>query len=174
MRPWGWIAATGLVLVLLLFVGARSPTSLKHVIAVWFPEVAWVDAETLSRWMTREASKQPVILDVRSKEEFEVSHLGGALRADPDHPDIAALSLPPDSTVVVYCSLGVRSAAIVDELEAAGFTKVYNLKGGIFDWANDGLPIFRGGEPADQVHPYGKPWGLYLKRELRAPLEGVD
>jgi rhodanese-related sulfurtransferase len=165
-----WIAVATLALGL-LWVGLRSPTSLKYVIALWFPEVAWVDAETLSGWMKREPSEQPVLLDVRTRAEFEVSHLGGAVRTDPERPELAALSLQPDSTVVVYCSLGVRSAAIVDELEAAGVTKVYNLEGGIFEWANEGRPIFRNGEPSDRVHPYGKPWGLYLKRELRAPLE---
>jgi len=170
VKASSWIAAIALVLALLLLVGARSPTSLKPVIALWFPGVAWVDAETLSGWMQREPLERPVILDVRTKEEFEVSHLDGALRTDPDHPEIAALHLSGDSPVVVYCSVGVRSAAIVDELEAAGVAKVYNLEGGIFDWANEGRPIFREGEPADQVHPYGEPWGLYLKSELRAPL----
>ncbi len=170
LKPWIWLAGVSLVLGMLLFAGARSPSSLKHVIGTWFPDVAWVDAETLSGWMNREPSERPVILDVRTKEEFDVSHLEGALRTDPDHPDIAALNLRAETTVVVYCSVGARSAAIVDELVAAGFAKVYNLEGGIFDWANEGRPIFRDGEPTDQVHPYGEPWGLYLKSELRAPL----
>ncbi|MDH3199468.1 MAG: rhodanese-like domain-containing protein [Myxococcales bacterium] len=170
MKLWVWIAGISLALGMLLSVVARSPASLKPVIAVWFPEIAWVDAQTLSGWMNREPSERPVILDVRTKEEFEVSHLESAVRAEPGRPDIAALNLRADSTVVVYCSLGVRSAAIVDELEAAGVAKVYNLEGGIFDWANEGRPIFRDGKPAHQVHPYGEPWRLYLKSELRAPL----
>ena len=171
--PKRWVLVAGLTLALglLLSVGLRSPASLKPAIALFFPGVAWVDAETVAGWMARERSKQPVLLDVRTKEEFEVSHLGGAVRTDPDRPDVEALSLQPDSTVVVYCSLGVRSAAIVDELKAAGITEVYNLEGGIFEWANEGRPIFREGEPTDRVHPYGNPWGLYLKSELRAPLE---
>jgi hypothetical protein len=70
--------------------------------------------------------------------------------------------------VVVYCSVGWRSAALADRLLAAGLDDVHNLRGSIFDWANKGLPLVRDGEPAREVHPYGRLWGLLLRPELRA------
>ena len=71
--------------------------------------------------------------------------------------------------VVVYCSVGYRSAAIVQRIERAGVGRVYNLEGGIFAWANEGRPIFKDNARAKLVHPYDKLWGLLLHEDLRAP-----
>ena len=46
--------------------------------------------------------------------------------------------------------------------EAAGFEHVYNLEGGIFQWANEGRALYRAGEPAEKVHPYNRTWGRLL------------
>jgi rhodanese-related sulfurtransferase len=168
IRPWFWILALVLGLVATLWVGARSAISLRTVISARFPEVQWVDTATLSRWAKGAPEKQPEILDVRTEAEFEVSHLQGARRVDPDDPKIESLQIAPDATVVVYCSVGYRSAAIVKQLQRAGFTNVYNLEGGIFAWANDDRPLYRDGERADVVHPYDKLWGRLLREDLRA------
>ena len=44
-----------------------------------------------------------------------------------------------DSNVVVQCRSGKRSAKAASTLQDAGFTKVYNLTGGIIAWDKDGL-----------------------------------
>ncbi len=43
-----------------------------------------------------------------------------------------------------------------------------NLKGSIFQWANEGRPVVRDGEPVREVHPYDAVWGRLLDRDLRA------
>jgi len=43
--------------------------------------------------------------------------------------------------VVFVCSEGIRSALACDLAAAAGLTKIYNLEGGIIDWAAKGFPI---------------------------------
>jgi hypothetical protein len=43
-------------------------------------DVEWIDAETLSQSMKAPESAAPLLLDVRSEEEFAVSHLRGAVR----------------------------------------------------------------------------------------------
>jgi rhodanese-related sulfurtransferase len=43
--------------------------------------------------------------------------------------------------VVFVCSEGIRSALACDLAAAVGLTKIYNLEGGIFEWAAKGLPI---------------------------------
>jgi rhodanese-related sulfurtransferase len=108
-----------------------------------------------------------VVLDVRTPEEFAVSHLPGAVRVDPDRADLGSLAVAEESTVVVYCSVGYRSAAIAEALEAAGVERVYNLRGGIFAWANEGRPMIRDGAPVHRVHPYDPIWGRLLRKELR-------
>jgi len=149
---------------------AQSATSLKPVISARFPDVQWIDSATLSRWMKHKAPKHLVLLDARTKAEFAVSHLRGARRIDPDAPDIKSLRIPPDATVVVYCSVGYRSADIAHQLMGAGIGKVYNLEGGIFVWANEGRPVYRDKKRVKLVHPYDKIWGRFLHEDLRAPL----
>ncbi len=43
--------------------------------------------------------------------------------------------------VVFYCAQGIRSAVACEVAAAVGLTKVYNLEGGIIDWAAKGLPV---------------------------------
>ncbi len=43
--------------------------------------------------------------------------------------------------VVFACSEGIRSALACDLAAAAGLTKIYNLEGGILDWAAKGFPM---------------------------------
>ncbi len=143
---------------------AVSPTSLRPVIEARYPEVRWIDVATLGRWL---AGERPVVLlDARQPAEFAVSHLEGARRVDPDAPDVAGLGLARDARVVVYCSVGWRSASVADALRRAGYGDVHNLEGGIFAWANEGRPVSRDGRRVRAVHPYDETWG----RMLRAPL----
>ena len=147
---------------------ARSATAWKALISARFPDVRWVDAETLAGWMRGSEAKELVLVDVRNSEEQEVSQLQGAQLLDPVHPDIAALTIPDDATVVVYCSVGYRSAAIIEDLERAGIQNVYNLEGGLFDWANQDRPVYRGEARVEEVHPFNRLWGLLLRKDRRA------
>ncbi|RLB51408.1 MAG: sulfurtransferase [Deltaproteobacteria bacterium] len=168
ISPWFWIPALVLGLVVAIWVGARGAISFRTVISARFPEVQWVDSATLSQWARGAPGTQPEILDVRTEAEFEVSHLQGARRVDPDDPKIESLQIAPDATVVVYCSVGYRSAAIIKQLQRAGITNVYNLEGGIFAWANDDRPLYRDQERTSVVHPYDELWGRFLRKDLRA------
>jgi rhodanese-related sulfurtransferase len=46
--------------------------------------------------------------------------------------------------VVLYCETGTAAARLTRELHAAGFTKVFNLRGGLTAWRAEGLPLQRG------------------------------
>jgi rhodanese-related sulfurtransferase len=41
--------------------------------------------------------------------------------------------------VITQCKSGGRSAKALDELKSAGFSKVYNMDGGIMAWVKAGL-----------------------------------
>jgi rhodanese-related sulfurtransferase len=105
------------------------------------------------------------ILDTREKEEFEVSHLNGAkwVGFDTFKMDVVS-NLDKSKPVLVYCTVGVRSQAIGKKLTAAGFTKVYNLYGGIIQWSNESMPLFQNGRQTIQVHTYSITWGIWLKK----------
>ena len=143
---------------------AQSPESLRIVIAARYPDIQWVERATLAAWLRE--PQPPLLLDARQESEFAVSHLRGARRIDPDHP--RSDGLPRDRRIVVHCSVGARSGAVADALRRAGLRDVFNLEGGLFGWANAGLPVHRGEREVRAVHPYDAAWGRMLRRELPA------
>ena len=125
-----------------------------------YPTVKDIDIDTLKASLDQ---KNPLLLiDVRDKEEFAVSHLPGAVNLT----ETGEVTVAKDTAIIVYCSVGVRSAAFAKELSELGFTDVRNLRGSIFAWANKGYPLRRGDKPVEVVHPYDKKWGVLLNREL--------
>ena len=64
---------------------------------------------------------------------------------------------------MVYCSLGVRSEDIAEKLKKAGYTAVFNLYGGIFEWKNKGFSVVDlQNKETQKVHAYSKNWGKWL------------
>tara|TARA_B100000508_G_scaffold141091_1_gene146291 strand:+ start:17272 stop:17778 length:507 start_codon:yes stop_codon:yes gene_type:complete len=107
-----------------------------------------------------------ILLDTRENEEYEVSHLPGAIDFGYDHPNYSALPEADTSkTIVVYCSIGVRSENIAKVLKKRGFTKVYNMYGGIFLWADQFRPMEDDqGSSTKKVHGYNKFWGRWIEK----------
>jgi rhodanese-related sulfurtransferase len=116
------------------------------------------------------AGKTFYLYDVRSAKEFAVSHLKGAVRLE----DAGKVAVPKDSLIVVYCSVGVRSAALVHQLSRLGFTEAYNLEGSIFGWANRQLPLYVGDRKVHVVHPYNSRWGVLLDKQLHSYKPGPE
>jgi rhodanese-related sulfurtransferase len=129
-----------------------------------FPDVAHLPPASLATWLRDTGRTLPQIVDVRSEAEFAVSHLNAARRIDEKCTTAAALSsLEPGRPVVVYCSAGYRGATLARRLKNAGRHDVWNLEGGIFAWANAGLPVVRDGQYVEQVHPYSRIFKRLLK-----------
>ena len=111
----------------------------------------------------------PLLLDARTPAEFRVSHLRGARLVPFD--SVAALRLPGvarTQPVVVYCSVGVRSERLGERLHALGFRTVHNLHGGLFEWVNQGYPVYDSRGLTQAVHPYSALWGAWLRRGRKA------
>jgi len=75
------------------------------------------------------------ILDVREPHEYQICHLNGYLIPVGDLPK-RVHELDSSREIVAHCRSGVRSARAVNFLRRAGFKKVYNLTGGILEWAD--------------------------------------
>lgn len=130
-----------------------------------FPAVNSITTAEFAKWRSDSAKLQPLVLDARSPAEYGVSHLKSAIHIDPIvlHSK-NALRISNDSPIVVYCSIGYRSAKIAQQLQKQGFTSIYNLSGGIFEWANEGRPLFKDdNHQTEFVHPYDANWGKILK-----------
>ncbi len=111
------------------------------------------------------APTAPVLVDVRSADEFAVSHLPGAQHLDDRRALLALARANPDRTLVLYCSVGVRSSKAARWLRKQGATNVANLAGSIFEWHNRGLPLVNAEGPTTQVHGYNRFWrSRYLRR----------
>jgi rhodanese-related sulfurtransferase len=85
---------------------------------------------------------QIAILDVRTPEEFESGHVRNAANIDFKSPEFGQMisQLPKDKPYVVYCRSGHRSGLAMDAFKQLGFSKVYNVAGGISAWQQSGLP----------------------------------
>jgi rhodanese-related sulfurtransferase len=165
---------TGVIIAVVAFLGIRSidwfllKKSLKH----RFPKVEWISTQELADWLGSKDRPAPLLLDVRTPEEWNVSHLPGARRVDPSASvEAAAAEIAKETPIVTYCAVGYRSGDLATRLRAAGFTNVRNLEGSIFEWANEHRPLVHDDQPVKTVHPYNALWGRLLADDVRAPLK---
>ena len=75
------------------------------------------------------------LIDVREPNEYDFCHMKESRLVPLAQIPKSLKELNPTEEYVFYCHSGNRSAAAVDYLRRAGFTKVRNLKGGIDRWA---------------------------------------
>ncbi len=110
--------------------------------------------------------KDFVLLDSREQKEFNTSHIKDAKCVGYDFfkgKQISNMISDKNATIIVYCSVGIRSGTIGDKLIKMGYKNVYNLYGGIFEWKNNGLTVFDNNDKeTDNVHVFSKEWSKYL------------
>jgi rhodanese-related sulfurtransferase len=164
---------TGMIIAAVALLGIRSidwfllKKSLQH----RFPKVEWISTQELADWLGSKDRPPPLLLDVRTQEEWDVSHLPGARRVDPSASvETATAGVAKDTPIVTYCAVGYRSGDLATRLRAAGFTNVRNLEGSIFEWANEHRPLVHDDHPVKVVHPYNALWGRLLADDVRAPV----
>ena len=92
-----------------------------------------------------ERGLNPVLLDVRTKSEFETSplRLPGSLRLDPDEVERAPINIEQTQLIVAYCTSPdeATSERVTQALRARGWKSVRILKGGLGGWTNARLPV---------------------------------
>ena len=110
--------------------------------------------------------KSPLFLDTRAYAEFNVSHIAQAQWVGYEEFTLDKVkNIDKGTPIVVYCSIGVRSERIGRKLIAAGFSRVQNLYGSIFEWVNQGYPVVDStGQPTQRVHAYSPAWGIWLNK----------
>ncbi|MEL6816849.1 MAG: rhodanese-like domain-containing protein, partial [Cyanobacteria bacterium J06598_3] len=99
-----------------------------------------------------EQGRAPLILDVRSPEEYAEGHIPGAVnipfREMPDQLNkLRQLSSQLDGEpgeVIIYCERGVRANIAEQSLIEAGFTTTIQLTGHMKAWRDGNLPIETG------------------------------
>jgi phage shock protein E len=98
---------------------------------------------SVTEFSAKVAEAGVITLDVRTPGEFAEGYIQGARLIDFQsgnfENEIAALD--KNATYAVYCRSGNRSGQAVKVMQDAGFTNVFNMNGGVIDWANAGLPL---------------------------------
>ena len=139
---------------------------LEMLIKQRFPDVKTIKISQFAQWLHEKTSPPPLIIDARSQAEYAVSHIKSALHIEPNMVQLSEISL--NNPILVYCSIGYRSAELAQKLQQKGFENVFNLSGGIFQWVNQENPIFQNTHQVEIVHPYNLIWGKLLKSKYHA------
>ena len=112
-----------------------------------------------------------IILDTRELKEFEISHIKHAIPVGFNQFDINFVESKiqdKNKPIVVYCSLGIRSEIIAFKLKKAGYTHVFNLYGGIFEWKNKDFKIYNSEEQeTEYVHAFDETWSKWLEKGIK-------
>ena len=156
------------------FVGClnRSDAQVKN--PKFQKKLQWLLRHNVEEISIKEAKalESATYLDSREKSEYETSHIKNAIWVGYNDFDINSVeSLDKTKPIVIYCSVGYRSEKVTKKLEKAGFTKVYNLYGGLFEWYNEGLPIVdNNDEQTDKIHTYNKKWSKWVNKRKQGKL----
>ncbi len=88
------------------------------------------------------AGEAHLLIDVREDNEFAAGHAQGAQHLGKGiiERDIEAKVPGRDTTIVLYCGGGYRSALAADALQSMGYSRVISLDGGWRAWNEAGLP----------------------------------
>ncbi|MBW1298071.1 rhodanese-like domain-containing protein [Aquimarina litoralis] len=83
------------------------------------------------------------LVDVRTPKEYGDGHIEGAINIDFTDENFETLLSEIDKSkpVAVYCGRGGRSGKCSAYMKKAGFTKIYDLDGGITEWKYKGKPV---------------------------------
>lgn len=83
------------------------------------------------------------LIDVREPHEFVGGHIAGAELVPLATVVDAAAAWDPTQPTLLICRSGNRSGRAAAELARRGFTRLYNLVGGMLEWEANGLPMAR-------------------------------
>lgn len=144
----------------------RNPLNWQQIDAEIRNKFSDVEHIDINQFVDATENKDAVlIIDVRAPEEYAVSHIPGALNIT-DPSKIADLAKASDKDVIVYCSVGYRSAIVAQEILDSSDIEVANFQGSIFAWANAGMALENKSGTTKDVHPYDNHWGQLLEENV--------
>lgn len=160
--------ATFLILLFTSLSFAKAQTAFdKKLKSLYRNSVATITPNEL--WTLMDSGTPVVLLDIRSSEEYRISHIRTANFLDYGSFNTRMVEkFNKESPIIVYCSVGYRSERVGEKLKSAGFKNVKNLYGGIFQWVNEGHPVVnKTDHPTDSVHTYNKNWSQWLTKGIK-------
>ena len=104
-----------------------------------------ISPQQLQERLVAAAATKPLLLDVREPWEFQICSLPGSLLMPMRTVPARIAELDNDSETVVICHHGMRSMQVAMFLEREGFSRVFNLTGGVDGWARgveSSMPVY--------------------------------
>lgn len=96
-----------------------------------------IDPSTLQDMQTNALQ----LVDVRNDDEVARGVIDGAMHIQLNSLPMRLSELKEEIPIVFYCHSGVRSAHACAYLAEHGYTRLYNLRGGILAWSKAGFPL---------------------------------
>jgi rhodanese-related sulfurtransferase len=127
-----WVMTSGLFIVTILLIQDFVETAFrKH------KTVSPTEAVVLMN------NDDTVVIDVREASEYAEGHIEGARHIPLAKIEERAFELQDykQKPVIVTCQSGTRSPAASRKLTSLGFTRVFEMKGGLLAWEDQKLPI---------------------------------
>lgn len=91
-----------------------------------------------------EIGEDIMIIDVRNKNEYDTSHIAGAVHYEFEELSrIAEDELPKTKKVIIYDKTGDRSMLVTEQLVRQGYTEVESMIGGTLKWEDDGYELVK-------------------------------
>jgi rhodanese-related sulfurtransferase len=86
-----------------------------------------------------------IVIDVREQGEYAQGHVPNARHIPAGELERRSKELEKlkDHPVILCCASGARSGSCANQLRKAGFSRIYNLRGGMMEWQKAGQPISR-------------------------------
>ena len=128
---------------IVLVVGAAAVV-LVIVAAIFFlsrPTTVAAQKIAPAQYQQQFASVTHVLIDVRRPDEFATGHIANAINIPVENLADRLAEIPHDKPIVVYCHSGNRSGKAASTLSQAGYTQVYDIRGGLNAWSGAGLPL---------------------------------
>jgi rhodanese-related sulfurtransferase len=104
---------------------------------------ALAEISEISPQQLQNPGQEIVVIDVRTRGEYDSGHIPGALHVPWDSivgkPE--QLEAYRGKTIVTYCAVGVRAMRALEALQQAGYPKLGHLAGDIPAWSQAGLPL---------------------------------
>ncbi len=94
-----------------------------------------ITAPELAQWLGDAGRESPLLLDVREPGEFAIGHIAQAQLVPMRTIPARFQDLNPEAQIVCICLHGARSYQVAMFLEHQGFSRVFNLSGGMHAWS---------------------------------------
>ncbi|MDO3378608.1 rhodanese-like domain-containing protein [Geoalkalibacter halelectricus] len=100
----------------------------------FFRPIPQMDTDEVRRFLLEHDPEEFYLIDVRQPKEYQQGHLPGAWLIPVHELGERLAELDPARTAITYCAAGPRSRAAAATLIQHGFSRVFNMTGGIRAW----------------------------------------